>query len=316
VLDLDALVQGEALPAPRVADVRAWLREAFEGAALEERFDIARALGPSAVDLFALAATDASAGPVSVVCVTRMREAAVSCGAPTVAIEKAGVKVDSLTELDTRLQLCAEFLAGVAELARAEPDAPISALDATLVDRAVSTLSKQGMLVRLDQSVADVSDEAVNAEAVGLMSYFQITGEGTLPARPETVGIPVGAIEPMLTETRRARAAELEARAGEQRLRKPLGLAQLVLLGVAIVLAVAAGVAGAGIVALDLNTLSVVAGAVTLFTGVFVVVALVLVSWQLYPEMGRKFATAVSEGVPGMRQRLSTLVSDKERPVV
>jgi hypothetical protein len=316
VLDLDALVGGETIEASRLANVRAWLRHAFEWAALEERFDIARALGPDAMDLFERAAHDASYRAVSAVCVTRMREAAVSCGASGVAIEEAGVEVDSLTELDTRLQLCAEFLAGVAELARTRPYEPISALDSRLVDRAVGTLSKQGVLVRLGGRLEAVNAEAVSAEAIGLMSYFDITGEGTLPARPETIGIPAGAVEPMLRETRRARAAELAARAEEIRLRRPLGVAQMALLWVALVLAVTAGVAGAQIIALDLNTLSVIAAAVALFTTVFVIVALLLVRWQLYPRYGRTLAATVSEGMPGLRRRLASLVQDDQRPVL
>jgi hypothetical protein len=315
-LDLDALVGGGAIEETQLANVRAWLRHAFEWAAPEEQFDIARALGPDAMDLFERAAHDASYRAVSAVCVTRMREAAVSCGAPGVAIEEAGVEVDSLTELDTRLQLCAEFLAGVAELARTRPHEPISALDSRLVDRAVGTLSKQGVLVRLQGSLDAVDAEAVSAEAIGLMSYFDITGEGTLPARPETIGIPAGAVEPMLRETRRARAAELTARAEEMRLRRPLSVAQMALLWVALVLAVAAGVVGAQIIALDLNTLSVIAAAVGLFTTVFVVAALMLVRWQLYPRYGRTLAATVSEGMPGLRRRLAALVHDEQRPAL
>jgi hypothetical protein len=308
VLDLDALVGGGTLSESRLADVRAWLRAAFEDAALEERFDIARALGRAAVDLFHRAAADSASDPVSVVSVTRMREAAVACGEPMVAIEEA--RRDALTELDTRLQLCAEFLASVAELARERPNGPITALDGRLIDRAVGTLSKQGVLVRLAQSLDGVTAEAVSSEAIGLMSYFDITGEGTLPARPETVGIPAGAVEPVLKETRRARAAELTARAEEERLRRPLGVAQMALLWVALVLAIGAGAAGAEVIALDLSVLSALGAAIALFTGVFVVVALILVRWQLYPQMGRSLAATVSEGVPGLRKRLAALVRE------
>ena len=314
VLDLDSLVGGGTLDETHLANVRAWMRNAFEFAALEERFDIARALGPDAVDLFEQAAHDAADRAVSVVCVTRMREAAVSCGAPTVAVEEAGVEVDSLTEIDTRLQLCAEFLAGVADLARTRQNEPIGALDGRLVDRAVATLSKQGVLVRLGGSLAGTDAESVSSEAIGLMSYFDITGEGTLPARPETIGIPAGAVEPMLKETRRARAAELAARAEEDRLRRPLGIAQMALLWVTLVLAIGAAAAFAKLIALDLDALTLFGAAVALFTAVFVVVALALVRLQLYPPMGRTLAATVSEGIPGLRRRLATLVNDEHRP--
>ena len=316
VLDLDALVGGGTLEETHFANVRAWMRYAFEFAALEERFDIARALGPDAVDLFEQAAHDAADRAVSVVCVTRIREAAVSCGAPSVAIEEAGVEVDSLMEIDTRLQLCAEFLAGVADLARTRPNEPISALDGGLVDRAVGTLSKQGVLARLDGTLPGIDAETVSSEAIGLMSYFDITGEGTLPARPDTIGIPAGAVEPMLQETRRARAAELAARAEEDRLRRPLGIAQMALLWVTLVLAIGAAAAFARLIALDLDALTLFGAAVALFTAVFVIVALLLVRWQLYPAMGRSLATTVSGGIPGLRKRLSTLVSDDQRPVL
>ena len=147
------------------------------------------------------------------VCVTRMREAALRCSAKSVTVEEAGVEVDSLTELDTRPQLCAEFLAAMAELARDRPEDEVSGFDSTLADRAVATLAKHGVLVRPDAGSTDVDAEAVCSEALGLMSYFRLTGEATLPARPETVGLPTGAVEPVLKETRRARAAELDARA-------------------------------------------------------------------------------------------------------
>ena len=147
---------------------------------------------------------------MSVVCVTRMREAALSCRAKSVTVEEAGVEVDSLTELDTRPQLCAEFLAAMAELARARPEDEVSSFDSTLADRAVATLAKHGVLVSPDAGSTDVDAEAVCSEALGLMSYFRLTGEATLPARPETVGLPTGAVEPVLKETRRARAAELD----------------------------------------------------------------------------------------------------------
>jgi hypothetical protein len=311
VLDLDALVGGGTLDETQLANVVAWLRNAFDYAALEERFDIARAIGPDAVDLFKKAAHDAADRAVSVVCATRMREAAVSCGAPTVAIEEAGVEVDSLTELDTRLQLCAEFLAGVAELARARPNEPIGALDGRLVDRASATLSKQGVLVRLEAGLEGVDAETVSSEAIGLMSYFDITGEGTLPARPETIGIPAGAVEPMLQEARRARAAELAARAEEHRLRRPLNIAQLALLCVALMLAVGAATAFAELIKLDLDALTVIGAAVALFTAVFVIGALLLMRWELYPPMGRTLAATVSGGLPGLRRRLAALVSDE-----
>ena len=316
VLDLNELVGGGVLPDDRLDAVRAWLHGAFEGAALEERFDIARALGPPAVDLFARAATDASGVAISVVGVTRMREAAVRCGAPTVAVEEAGVEVDSLSELDTRLQLCAEFLAGVAELARQRPGEPISALDSALVDRAVGTLAKQGALVRPLGGLDGIDPETVSSEAIGLMSYFDITGEGTLPARPDTVGIPTGAVEPVLTETRRARAAELAARAEEQRLRSPLVMAQKALFLVTIVVALGVAAIGGQLIHVDVNLITVFGGVVAVATAVFVVIALVLVRLELYPAMGRSLATTVSEGIPGLRRRLAALVREEERPVL
>ena len=229
-LDVDRLAGDRVLQEAQRLQIEAWLRAAFPRASLEERFDIARALGEQGLDLFELAAADASGGPLSVVCVTRMREAALRCRAKSVTVEEAGVEVDSLTELDTRPQLCAEFLAAMAELARDRPEDEVSGFDSTLADRAVATLAKHGVLVRPERGLDKVDAEAVCAEALGLMSYFSLTGEATLPARPETVGLPTGAVEPVLKETRRARAAELDARSREERLSGPLEKAQLVLL--------------------------------------------------------------------------------------
>jgi hypothetical protein len=315
-LDVDRLAGGRVLQEAQRLQVEAWLRAAFPRASLEERFDIARALGEKGLDLFEEAATAASTGPVSVVCVTRMREAALRCRARSVTVEEAGVGVDSLTELDTRPQLCAEFLAAMAELARARPEDEVSSFNSTLADRAVATLAKHSVLVRPDDALAEVDAEAVCSEALGLMSYFHLTGEATLPARPETVGLPTGAVEPVLKETRRARAAELAARAEEQRLRRPLDIAQIALLCVTVFLAVGIALAGAKLIVLDLNALTVIGGGLAMFTGVFVIVALLLVRWHLYPPMGRTLATTVSGGMSGLRRRLATLVQEEERPVL
>lgn len=172
-LDVNRLAGGGVLREAHVARIEGWLREAFPRASLEERFDIARALGESGLDLFEQAARDASGRPVSVVCVTRMREAALSCRAASVTVEEAGVEVDSLTELDTRPQLCAEFLAAMAELARARPDDEVTKFDSALVDRAVATLAKHGVLVRPEDGLGETDAEAVCSEALGLMSYFK-----------------------------------------------------------------------------------------------------------------------------------------------
>jgi hypothetical protein len=170
--------------------------------------------------------------------------------------------------------------------------------------------------VRPDDALDEVDAEAVCSEALGLMSYFHLTGEATLPARPETVGLPTGAVEPVLKETRRARAAELAARAEEQRLRRPLDIAQIALLFVTVALAVGVAIAGAKLIVLDLNALTVIGGALAMFTGVFVIVALLLVRWHLYPPMGRTLATTVSGGMSGLRRRLATLVQEEDKPLV
>jgi hypothetical protein len=315
-LDVDRLAGGRVLQEAQRLQVEAWLRAAFPRASLEERFDIARALGESGLDLFEEAASAAPHGRLSVVSVTRMREAALRCNAKTVTVEEAGVEVDSLTELDTRPQLCAEFLAAMAELARARPEDDVSGFDSTLADRAVATLAKHSVLVSPDGGLAEVDAEAVCSEALGLMSYFRLTGEATLPARPETVGLPTGAVEPVLKETRRARAAELAARAEEQRLRRPLDIAQIAMLCLTILLAAGIAAAGAKLIVLDLNALTVIGGGIAMFTGVFVIVALLLVRWQLYPPIGRTLATTVSGGMSGLRHRLATLVQEEDRPVV
>jgi hypothetical protein len=229
-----------------------------------------------------------------------------------VTVEEAGVEVDSLTELDTRPQLCAEFLAAMAELARDRPDDEVSGFDSTLADRAVATLAKHGVLVRPERGLDGMDAEAVCAEALGLMSYFNLTGEATLPARPETVGLPTGAVEPVLKETRRARAAELDARSREERLSRPLERAQMVLLGEAILLSFALAVVIVLVTSLNFDTLTLFGVAVATATTAFVLFALALVRAQLYPTWGRALAATVSQGLPGLKRRLAALTSDEE----
>ena len=311
-LDVDRLTGQRVLQEAQRMQVEAWLRAAFPRASLEERFDIARALGENGLDLFEEAAADASGGPVSVVCVTRMREAALRCRAKSVTVEEAGVEVDSLSELDTRPQLCAEFLAAMAELAGARPEDEVSSFDSTLADRAVATLVKHGVLANPDGGLGQVDAEAVCAEALGLMSYFNLTGEATLPARPETVGLPTGAVEPVLKETRRARAAELEARSREEQLSKPLETAKVLLLVEACVFSVVVAIAIAMFTSLNFDSLTVAGVVMGVATTAFVVFALALVRWQLYPHRGRMLATTVSQGIPGLKRRLAALTSDED----
>jgi hypothetical protein len=229
-----------------------------------------------------------------------------------VTVEKAGVGVDSLEELDTRPQLCAEFLAAMAELARARPEDEVSSFDGALADRAVATLAKHGVLVSPEGGLDEVDAEAVCSEALGLMSYFNLTGEATLPARPETIGLPTGAVEPVLKETRRARAAELEARSREERLSRPLEMAQLLLLGEAIVFSFALAIAIVLVTSLNFDTLTLFGVAVATATTAFVLFALALVRAQLYPTWGRALAATVSQGIPGVKRRLAALTSDEE----
>ena len=316
-LDVDRLAGGRVLQEAQRLQVEAWLRAAFPRASLEERFDIARALGEVGARPVRGGGERGVRGPVSVVCVTRMREAALACRAKSVTVEEAGVEVDSLTELDTRPQLCAEFLAAMAELARARPEDEVSSFDSTLADRAVATLAKHSVLVRPDGGLAEVDAEAVCSEALGLMSYFRLTGEATLPARPEIGGTAHGRGRARAEGDAPGSSGRAEPRGREeQRLRRPLDMAQIALLCVTVLLAVGVALTGAKLIVLDLNALTVIGGGIAMFTGVFVIVALLLVRWHLYPPMGRTLAATVSGGMPGLRRRLATLVREEERPVV
>jgi hypothetical protein len=310
-LDIDRLAGCRVLSDEERSLVRTWLREEFDGASVEERFDIARCLGESGRDLFERASAEASE-PLSVVSATRMREAALSCGVERVTIGKAGLQVDSLAELDTRHQLCAEFLAAMAEVARAHEEDQVGSFDSALADRAVTTLAKHGVLVRPDGGLADVDAEAVCSEALGLMSYFNLTREATLPARPETVGLPTSAVEPVLKETRRARAEELKARSRQEQLSRPLEMAQFVLFLEVIALSFALAVLIVAITSLNFDTLTLFGVAVATATTAFVLFALGLVRAGLYPTWGRAMAATVSQGIPGLKKRLAALTSDEQ----
>jgi hypothetical protein len=157
-----------------------------------------------------------------------------------------------------------------------------------------------------------VDAETVCSEALGLLSYFNLTREATLPARPESVGLPTGAVEPVLKETRRARAAELEARSREEQLSKPLETAKLLLLVEACVFSAAAAIAIAMFTSLNFDSLTVAGVVMAVATTAFVVFALALVRWQLYPHRGRRLAATVSQGIPGLKRRLAALTSDEE----
>jgi hypothetical protein len=313
-LDIDRLAGRRVLADGERAAVESWLRDAFDQASLEEQFDIARALGEPARGLFEEAVAGAS-GSLSVVSVIRMREAAVACAAKGVPLSESRLRVDSLSELDSRPQLCAEFLAAMAGLALASRQQEVTGFDGTLVDRAVTTLAKHGVLARPDRRLPEVDAEAICSEALGLMSYFNMTGEATLPARPETVGLPTGAVEPVLKETRRARAKELEARSRMERLAKPLAMAQFVLLLEAIVLSLALAFLIVIVTSLNFDTLTLFGVAVASATTAFVLFALALVRAELYPTWGRAMAATVSQGIPGLKRRLAALTSDEEKRV-
>jgi hypothetical protein len=144
------------------------------------------------------------------------------------------------------------------------------------------------------------------------MSYFNLTREATLPARPETVGLPTSAVEPVLKETRRARAEELKARSRQEQLSRPLEMAQFVLFLEVIALSFALAVLIVAITSLNFDTLTLFGVAVATATTAFVLFALGLVRAGLYPTWGRAMAATVSQGIPGLKKRLAALTSDEQ----
>jgi hypothetical protein len=87
-------------------------------------------------------------------------------------------------------------------------------------------------------------------------------------------------------------------------------MARMLLLAEAILFSLAVAIAIALVTSLNLDSLTLVGAALAVATAAFVLFALALVRWQLYPDRGRVLASTVGQGMPGLRRRLAALTSD------
>jgi hypothetical protein len=189
-LDIDALLDRGVLPDGTRERLEAWLRrrshlDRAEAAALEDRLEIARCLGDAGLLRTTLAGADADArlrAPLSAVLVTALRSAIVACELDPDEGAIGGLRTDRdsvvETELRTRPMLAANYLLAVLDLeARwpAECEGPARELvepPARIVDRAVITIGRHGVVVRGVADDAGPSPEMASTEALALIAYF------------------------------------------------------------------------------------------------------------------------------------------------
>ena len=306
-LDINELLGGHLFATARL---RGWLVKRFMDASVEDQFDIARCLGPAdGLELFDEAIDRVQRQPLSALAQTRLRQAAVACGAslsqlpaPDQCVVNAGVVLD---DLSGSALLAAEYLDAFMRFAAVpEYETHTLAEASDALDEALSTLTRFGMLMHVQQETPR-SDQAeqISTEARALLSYFASSAGTPLLGPALSGGVPQGAFRSVLREAGRARTAEVQALREVQ----PLRTARRMLAWLALLLA-AISALGAGLLKV-FNVVDLLPAGIaltTVFIVVFILIASALIRRELFPEDDwiRRFAEAVAAGFAATRQRL------------
>jgi hypothetical protein len=310
---------GGAEVAPELARyAEDWLREAFEDAADEDRFTIARSLADA--DLFGRALESLGPGPLPAVLATRLREGAVVC---RVRPELSARRLEELpsADLDGNLLLAGEYIAARVAFAEAFDDHPGGELDGEGMVRALTAIGRFGSLAgqSLDAAeLARVRPGVISTEARALIRYFDARPTSTHAILQRAQGVPATMVGAVLKAANAARAGEAAARAEEADVRAVLERRERTLRrardGFGL-LAVAAAVAlFSWMLARRGTDLGVVATAFGLAGLLFVALALLLNRLALAPAWARNTGQAVAGGFWGIAGALAGLFRDDEEP--
>ena len=315
-LDVLTLLGGEAVAPELTGEIEAWLRAAFEDAADEDRFTIARSLADP--ELFGRALDGLNPGPLPVVLATRLREAAIMCSVRPDLDETRLEELPS-SDLDGSLLLAGEYVAARVAFAETFPEHAGGRLDGDGMTRALTALGRFGLLAGQAFGAGElerVRAGVISTEARALIRYFDASPTSTHAILRRAQGVPGTMVEAVLRASNAARVGEAAARAEEAELRmrlerreRTLRLARNVLGAVA----AAAALALFGWMLADRGTdLGTVATAFALAGLLFVAVALALNLAGLAPAWARKTGGAVAGGFWGITGALTGLFREDD----
>ena len=304
-LDIASLAP-DALPPERRRRVEEWLRNEFDTASLEDRFDIARALADRR--LFDRAVDGAPDG-ASGVALVRMLEAAAACGAePARSMTSVAALEACAREFESRILLSAELLLAIAAPnAGWHEDAHNRLVQSLPADVAVTSLLRSNSLARSDDAVApDTTAEEVTTEALALIAFFGLSELSALPLRPGAAGVSGPAVDSVLREMERTRERDdslrSENEAATHHLREAGVFLAILTLVVTVLVFVSARELGGGLI----EPLAAAGAA-------FVILSTVFVTRGLFPGWARSTAVVVAGGIEGLRERLTHSGAPAER---
>ena len=219
-LDINSLLNGEALDAWTIKAFRRWLHRQIKEVALEERLEIARCLADGAL-------LDDALGnfrrrfpvrrPLTAALETKLREAVVACDAPPDAVPWPDPGYPSVIERGLRMSplLSADYLVALGDLEVrwrrfAGKWHGLTSPDPRMVDRAVIGIGRHGTLLPEETADGRLPHEMLSTTALALFAYF---GRNTIPThviRAESQAIPPQLISSVLSEAERLRQENAE----------------------------------------------------------------------------------------------------------
>jgi hypothetical protein len=316
-LDLDALFEGRLLSERVRERLKVWLRDHFQGAADEDKVDIARVL-PDERAFFTtvIEAFGESSGTVSPMVVTKLRDAAVACGNPAAQLRLCDRRRHT-EELATSALVAASYLAALADFRKQFDEVKGGALweeERRTVDIALRTLRRDGTLLR---TTLKPSAEQVSTEALALLRCFA-TPDALAPDAPVELHldaqvvysgqvVPPVLVEGLLRETATLRLRNAELQVADH----DLTVARNFCAGAAIVGAIVATAATAWTPRTAGDWVAI-AGVVILIVLAFFAA---LARARLLPAWGHGVIDFVGEGVTGLYGRLRE-IAQRERPGV
>jgi hypothetical protein len=219
-LDIDRLLQGKAISVLRRRKLMDWLRHQFPKAGLEDKLDIARCLRDTSLFQDAQKNWMQPSALMPPSLATKLREAALVCGAPRGDLREAAPQFES-SGLEKSLLLACGYLEAMVVFRERFPDHPLASNDAG-IDAALHTIGRYGQLLNGDTKVETMNAESVGAEASALIAYFGPHPATTHVLAEEGLQIPVALVDEVFRETSSSRAKLAEAREELSRHRRQL----------------------------------------------------------------------------------------------
>ena len=311
VLDINSLLESQALDGSTLAAFEAWLRdEQFGVIGLEEQLEIARCLADEALLGKALEMFErrlALRRPLTAALETKLREAVVACGLMPDAVPWPDADYPTVVEEGLRMSplLSANYLVALGDLEvlwrpAAQREHGLVRPDPRMVDRAAIGIGRQGTLLPQESADGRLPHEMLSTTALALFAYF---GRHTVPThviRPETQAVPPQLIAAVLNEAGQLREENAEVLRQAETIGRASTLLGVIALVPTAVLGWFAWWFGAQIAIPILPHVGVVTAAVTL---AILGAAVLLDRMRLCPPWLQRLTALVDEGIPGIRRR-------------